>query len=400
MLALKSAAICEARLETLLAETAQSARLREKNAFDELATPFERSLILFGAGGFGKRTLAGLRKVGIEPLAFADNNSSLWGSSVDGLPVISPQGAAERFGRSAAFVITIWNGHLQDRTSARARQLTGLGCCRVIPFGFLYWKYPHAFLPFYPLDLPHKVLAQADSVMAAFRLWEDDLSRREYLAQVRFRLLLDLDSMTLPDTSAHYFPQDVYRLRQDEVLIDCGAFDGDTIRAFIGLRGDRFTRIVGFEPDDLNWHKLRQTIDELPEPIRRKIQCFPYALGASRGSLNFEFTGTELSKTGQGQSVVTAVALDDCLKDEAPTIIKFDIEGGELDALAGVRQTIHRHLPVLAVSTYHRQSDLWNIPLKVSGTSTDYRHFLRPHGFEGWDLVSYGVPAGRVIEER
>jgi FkbM family methyltransferase len=206
--------------------------------------------------------------------------------------------------------------------------------------------------------------------------------------------------MTLPDASAHYFPQDVYRLRQDEVLIDCGAFDGDTIRAFIGLRGDRFTRIVGFEPDDLNWHKLRQTVEGLPEPIRRRIQCFPYALGASRGSMKFEFTGTELSKAGHGQSVVTVVALDDALEDETPTIIKFDIEGGELDALAGARQTINRHLPVLAVSTYHRQSDLWNIALSVSGTSSDYRHFLRPHGFEGWDLVSYAVPAGRSIEGR
>src|ERR1039458_2780250 len=136
MFALKSHDVREVRLEALLAETVESARLRENSAFDEMAAPFEQSLILFGAGQFGRRTLAGLRQVGLEPLAFADNNPSLWGKAVDGLPVLSPQGAAERFGRRAAFVITIWNGHLQDRTSQRVRQLTGLGC----PIGRASWR--------------------------------------------------------------------------------------------------------------------------------------------------------------------------------------------------------------------------------------------------------------------
>lgn len=399
MVALKSLDVCEARLEALLAETVESARLREETAFDELAAPFERSLILFGAGQLGRRTLAGLRKVGVEPLAFADNNSALWGKAVDDLPVLSPRGAAEWFGRSAAFVITIWNGHLRDRTSQRVRQLTGLGCRKVVPFGFLYWKYPDAFLPFYPLDLPHKVLVQADAVMAAFRLWGDDFSRREYVAQVAFRLLLDLDSMSSPEVTEHYFPPDVYRLTAQEVLIDCGAFDGDTIRSFIGRQGGHFDRIVAYEPDPLNWAKLWQTVAALPEPVQRKISCFQQAVGANRGTVAFNGTGTELSNAGAGQLIVESVTLDESLQSETPTIVKFDIEGAEPEALAGGRHTIQCHKPVLAISSYHLQNHLWHLPLLVSAMSGDYRHFLRPHSFEGWDLVCYAVPPGRLIKD-
>src|SRR5438270_6047006 len=132
-------------LELLLSESPAAALRRERDAFDQLAAPFEKRLVLFGAGGFGRRTLAGLRSLGIEPLAFADNNRAVWGRSIGGLRVISPVDAALGFGDSAAFVVTIWNGQAKDRMADRVRQLQDLGCQRVIPAGFLFWKYPDVF---------------------------------------------------------------------------------------------------------------------------------------------------------------------------------------------------------------------------------------------------------------
>jgi len=387
------------RLEALLAESVEAAQQREAAAFDELAAPCEQRLVLFGAGGLGKRTLAGLRKIGLQPVAFADNNQALWGQLVDGVPILSPKDAAARFGRSAAFLVTIWNGRLKDRTRDRVRQLTDLGCRRVVPVGFLFWKYPDAFLPFYPLDLPHKVLLRAAEVRSAFRLWQDDLSRREYVAQVAFRLLLDFDGMSAPAVSQHYFPTDVYRLTQNEVFIDCGAFDGDTIKAFVNRMGDRFARIIAYEPDPANWRKLQRTINSMPVAAGRKIACVHQAVGAASGTVQFNPMGTELSAAGSGHLEVPCVALDESLGAETPTIIKFDIEGAELGALAGARHVIQRSLPVLAVSAYHRQADLWDVPLAIAAISGDYRFFLRPHEFEGWDLVCYAAPSHRVAAE-
>ena len=67
----------------LLREGREGAIRREQTAFDEAVGSRGASLVLFGAGGIGRKTLAGLRQVGIEPLAFADNNKALWGTRID-----------------------------------------------------------------------------------------------------------------------------------------------------------------------------------------------------------------------------------------------------------------------------------------------------------------------------
>src|SRR5262245_19194098 len=84
------------QLKELLTEGAAGAINRQRTSFDESAGAFRKSLVLFGAGNLGRKTLAGLRRLGIEPLAFADNNSSLWTEPLNGIPVMSPQKAAAR----------------------------------------------------------------------------------------------------------------------------------------------------------------------------------------------------------------------------------------------------------------------------------------------------------------
>jgi hypothetical protein len=71
-------------VEHLLAEGVAGARERESRTYERLAGPLGTRMVLFGAGGLGRRCLAGLRRYGIEPLAFVDNNSALWGKQIDG----------------------------------------------------------------------------------------------------------------------------------------------------------------------------------------------------------------------------------------------------------------------------------------------------------------------------
>src|SRR5208282_2507626 len=147
----------------------------------------DQQLVLFGAGGLGRKTLAGLRNAGVEPLAFADNNPALWNKQVDGLPVLPVPEAARRHGREAAFIVTIWKGEATDRMAQRKQQLLDLDCTTVVSFGPLFWKYADVFLPHYAFDLPHKVYEEVEHVKQACALWDDEASRREYLAQVRWR---------------------------------------------------------------------------------------------------------------------------------------------------------------------------------------------------------------------
>ena len=104
-------------------ESPESVAERERTAHDKLTKSFKNRLILFGTGKLGRRTLKGLREVGIEPLGFCDNNSVIWGSDIEGLKVFSPKNAVSEFGAIAAFVVTIWNDWRQ--TSEQAPELPG-----------------------------------------------------------------------------------------------------------------------------------------------------------------------------------------------------------------------------------------------------------------------------------
>lgn len=388
----------ENQLHTLLDESLEAITQREQTTFDEMTKPFGNRLVLFGAGGLGRKTLSGLRKVGIEPLAFADNNPNKWHTSIDGLQVLSPQEAATQFGQTATFVITIWRGNSSERQAARQKQLLDLNCLNVISFGYLFWKYPDIFFPHAYLQLPSVYQKNREKLRELFYLWSDDTSRNEYIAQLKFRLTLDFDGLSSPAHHKQYFPDDLYAISTNETFIDCGAFDGDTILELLRLQPNFSGKILAFEPDQINYTKLTEYVSNLPDAIKQTIITKQAPVGVCGQKVKFISTGTVSSKiTDDGETEMNCVCIDQVAADYAPTFIKMDIEGAEIDALNGARETIQRSRPILAICVYHKPDDLWQIPLIISSYVENYRFFLRPHDEEGWELVCYAVPIERLL---
>ena len=77
--------------------------------------------------------------------------------------------------------------------------------------------------------------------------------------------------------------------------------------------------------------------------------------------------------SGHGGLIVQCVALDECLEGYAPTLIKMDIEGSEIEALNGCQKMIASVKPDLAVSVYHAPDHLWKIPLLINKLNPGYR---------------------------
>lgn len=381
-------------IQELLSEGRDAACERERTTFDALTAPYGHSLVLFGAGGLGRKTLRGLRQIGIEPLAFADNNPVLWEKPMVGVPVMSPQVAAARYGKTAAFVVTTWAGEGRDRMRDRVQFLRHLGCRCVTTFGPLFWKYPDIFLPHYAMSPAHEVWDQQEAVLDAAGLWSDDASRREYLAQIRWRLLLDFDGLPNPVKHPIYFPDDLCPLRADECFVDCGAYDGDTLASFVSESGGRFRRAISFEPDPSSFAKLEQRVAAMPDSGR--VALHKAGAGAGNWRVMFNADGLPSAAMGTGTLEIDCVKLDDVLANEEPTYIKMDIEGAEPDALMGAREIIARHQPVLAICSYHRQDHVWRIPRLIHSLHAGYHLFLRPHVMDVWDLVCYAIPEGRL----
>ena len=382
------------QLEQLMAEDVEGALSREAKAFDDVAA-FPNALVLFGAGNLGRRTLSGLRGLGIEPRGFVDSNKARWGQEVDGLPVFSPEQAAERFGDRATFVVTIWGALGNDRMETRIAWLRQLGCKSVVSFVPLYWKYPEIFLPHYTIDLPHHVHAQKARIREALGLFAEERSSQEFLAQLRFRLLGDFSCLPDPVPGAIYFQDDLFRLGKNEAFIDCGAFDGDSLDLFLETVQNSFESVNAFEPDPVNYAKLQAKVSSLSPEVREKITLHGHATGEVHSRVVIDAGSGPSSQIGKGQFEVECVTLGSALSGVPVSMIKMDIEGSELATLTGAKNLIQERAPILAISAYHRQADLWNIPLLIHELNPDYLFYLRPHMLEAWDLVCYAVPTKR-----
>jgi FkbM family methyltransferase len=378
-------------LQRIESEPLEITRLREASTFDTIAGPFSTKLILFGAGALGRSTLAGLRRAKIEPLAFADNNPQLWGTQIDGLAVLPTHEAASRYSQTACFVVTIYNG-----SSAR-RQLTASGCKAVAPFASLFWKYADIFIPDSCLELPHRLRSQLNGVTACEAILGDEVSRAELVGQLIWRYWLEDGHLTTPlDPHDTYFPLDLLKRLKDEVFLDCGSFDGQTLQNFISHWKGNFRHAFAFEPDRTNLMALTTNIEALG--LRQKVTIFPYAIGNSNRHVPFTSTGSVASHVG-GQGCPTLVEckrLDDIQWLFAPTYIKMDIEGAELEALRGASEVLRRYQPVLAVCTYHRGDHLWQIPNLIHSISARYHIFLRRYAEECWEGICYAIPPHRL----
>lgn len=379
-------------LEELLSESPQAVRSREAAAFDRISEG--RPIVLFGMGGLGRKVLQGLAALDIHPVALADNNPKLWNQNASGIPIQSPGEVADRWRNEAVFVVTIWRaGGGRDFLSAH-RQLSELGCTRIASFAKLFWKFPEIFLPYYAIDLPHKILEQRARILDCYAILADDGSRCEFVQQLRWRLFLDYEHLSSPVPGAQYFPEDIIRLNQEEVFVDGGAFDGDTWRIFLKKTNGAFNEYWGFEPDSANFNKLSASVTQSFEKSGSRIHLSQCALSDKKGQVRFAGDGTASAQAhAQGSHEVTCVTLDETLDDSRPTYIKLDIEGAELAALQGGRKIIKSALPKLAVCAYHLQNHLWEVPLLAHEILAASHIYLRAHNEEAFDLVCYALPA-------
>lgn len=379
-------------IDDLLSESVGHATHREQTALDAILDRYHGRYVLFGAGNLGRRASTCLSQAARPPLAFSDNNAHLWGARIDGLIVLSPEEAASRYGHDSAFFVTIWND--KHRFLDTQGQLQQLGCDFVFSGSPIYWRFAAEFLPNLCQDLPHRVHEQADRIRQASTLWMDKESDSEFLAQLQWRAFGDFASLRGPSSDESYFPESLFSLIPEEVFVDCGAFDGDTISALARRTACNFAHVYAIEPDLQNFDKVQQYLDKNPS-ISRRVTTWNLAVGACRAKVRFDGAGSQ-AVSERGAATVDSVPLDDLVQDRHPTFIKMDIEGSELGALAGAAKVIARDQPVLAICSYHKQSDLWEVPIRIAEICSNYSFFLKQHDPDAWQLVTYAVPVHRL----
>ena len=93
-----------------------------------------------------------------------------------------------------------------------------------------------------------------------------------------------------------------------------------------------------------------------------------------------------------GAEQLEVVSIDSVEECKNATFIKMDIEGAELDALEGAKQTILRNRPKLAICIYHSNEDMLRIIEYVHNMVPDYSLYVRHHSRAYNETVLYAVP--------
>lgn len=149
--------------------------------------------------------------------------------------------------------------------------------------------------------------------------------------------------------------------REGSVIFDCGAADGDTAIFFATLYPR--SEIHAFECDAANFGFLEKNIALNGFNNVRAHQAALYKRSATvYFDKNYRLTEDE---SRAHSDAIAAVGIDDFVKTHGITnvgLLKFDIEGGEQDALLGAVETIRRDRPILMVPIYHLKDDIAAIP--------------------------------------
>lgn len=234
-------------------------------------------------------------------------------------------------------------------------------------------------------------IAHLADLYKAYACLSDETSRQTFLGGWKAKSSSSpSDYKVAPETQ--YFLEG-FTVRPGDVVIDGGAFDGETGRQFAQAAGAS-GRVYAFEMDEENFQKCQEAAG---------IHGFVAEnLGLSSRRETAQYKHTEIasasSKCAGGDHTARFVSIDAYAEEHGlPRIdfIKMDIEGAELDALHGAEASIRRWKPRMAICAYHKPEDLWTLAHYIKSLHPDYefafRHYATPIEDNVFDDAMRGV---------
>lgn len=355
--------------------------------------PVDRPLVLYGAGSLGKLARHHLALVGVpialvvDAAAATARQDPAW----QGLDVVTPDSVPAALRREALLAVSIVNSPFVPLRDA----LMAAGWAHCVPF----YDIAEGFRSRHPLGngwfadrLDEDAMRCAHAVQQG---WADAASRAHALRFAAWRLCrAEWDFADAPvDPAARFFiPEVATALGAPLRVLDVGAHHGTYMARLLAERPVEAGWML--EPDADNFAALQSWAGTLPPPLRARLESRDILVGARRETVRFHaglgFASQIAPSGGTRRETlpIDALGLD-------PTVIKLHVEGHELSALEGARDTIARHRPLVMATIYHNADGLVRTPLWLMQTLPDYRVLMRTHGWCGTGAVVYAVPAER-----
>lgn len=223
---------------------------------------------------------------------------------------------------------------------------------------------------------------------------EDDKSREIMIHYILGHYTGDQEFFLKDYTENQYFDKELITLSEKEVIIDGGAYIGDTLNEFITLVDNKYKHYYAFEPTKEIVEKLRK-VKEVELNNDSRITVYNNLLSDTNKKMKFDIVyenmaSNKISEADGVGEFIEAVKIDEIINGEV-TLIKMDIEGSELAALKGAEQTILRNKPKLAICIYHKYDDILKIPSYIMSLGLDYKYYIRHHAQNANEYVFYAL---------
>lgn len=354
-----------------------------RNLFDEFVENIRQSnkkVFLFGAGLCGRSYLKIFERRNIPLEGIIDNHKT----SLDGYPVSRFETIVSNYNIKECIIVISAPG---SEEQIRKQVLSVFPEEQVFTFAISRYgngeeNESHATKEFFS---ENRVF-----LSELYNHLGDSLSKKVFCYIFLGRVTADKEKFSRIKTGDLYYPPEVIKLDNGEVLVELGSNNGDTLRDFIS-RCPEFKKAYCFEPDRTCLHILHATFDK----YTNRIKIIPKIAWDKECNLSFRDNGGDMSSfVNEEQNVndetLPASSIDIEIEDSV-TFIKMDIEGAELQALHGAENHIKTCKPKLAISVYHKRNDLVEIPKYILSIRSDYKFYLRHHGNDDTDTVLYAI---------
>lgn len=349
-------------------------KIKEKNVWDYLK---ETSLpiVLYGMGNGTDMVMEKLDEIGVKASEVFASDEFVRGHSFRGYKVIKYSDVCEKY---EDFVIVVCFAVHDDAMLEKVRRMS----------------MEHTlFAPNVPIVndgvFTREFIEEHDEEFdEAYALLSDDFSRKSYIDILNFKVSGKVEYLFSCQKNKAEIYFEYLRLDNNEIFMDLGAYDGDTVREFLQATDNQYEKIIAVEADEKNYKKLTDKTSGV-----ERIATHNLAAWNKKETLFFEKKKGRNSKlSSAGQVEVQADSVDNILDGEKITVLKMDIEGSEEMALDGAKKTIQTYKPKLYVCAYHRNDDMFRLPLKINEIHKGYKFYFCHHPYiPAWESNFYCV---------
>lgn len=333
-----------------------------------------KPVVLYGMGDGADKVLAAFEKYGITASAVMASDGFVRGQSFHGFRV-KKLGEIER--EYGDFVIALCfasqlpdvMAHIKEVAQKHTTLVPGVPVFGGVMFdGEFIKKY-------------------REGINSAYSLFEDGLSRRVYENVLRFYHTGEIELLDEITTGKDEAFKNILKLGQNELYVDLGAYNGDTIDEFLRYSGGSYRKIVAFEPNGKNFKKLSEHCLDM-----KNTELWQLGAYSHNTILTFNNKAGRNSAIADSGVQTRVAAVDTILCGAAATYIKADVEGADFETLIGAKNTLKNFKPKLNFSAYHRFEDIFRLPLLIKKLNPEYKIYLRHHPYiPAWDTNLYCV---------